>query len=295
MTMAKIKLKYDKKDDVPEAFLELYEEKDGAWLLVGIEGMKTQKDIDALKLVVDKERKLRTDAEGKAKKFEKLGEQDPEELLKAIDELEELKIKLEETEGKAKDKPTEEAIQKRIDAAVTRATNPIARKLTAAEAALKTATETAEGLGKKIKRSTLEAELTKQATALKVRPEALADIHRYQDAFEVGDDGTIQTKEGNGFPPGIGIDVWLSDMKETRPHWWPDSVGGGARGGAGGAPLTGNPFDPKAPNLTKASELMGTDPAKAAQFAKAAGFASTDAAVKAMATAAASPLKSIAK
>lgn len=64
-----LKLNYETASDIPEALKEHYTEKDGVYVLQA-EGLKTDKDVAAVKEALDKERKLRRDAEAKAKDFE---------------------------------------------------------------------------------------------------------------------------------------------------------------------------------------------------------------------------------
>jgi hypothetical protein len=274
-----IKLSYDSETDVPDAHKALYTESGDKWLLTGVEGMKTQKDIDSLKEVVTKERNLRKEAEDKAKKFDKLGERDPDDVLKALDEVEELRAKIEAGEG---GKVDEAALQKRVDAAVARATNPLERQLTEVTKERDTLKETSEQLGGRIRKTTLESALTEAAAGMAVRPSAVPDVLRYQDLFEIAEDGkTITTKDGVGVTPGLDPKMWLDDMKPVRDHWWADSVGGGAGGNDGKKPAGGNAF--KLGSLTAVSELVRTDPEKALSQAQAAGFKTVNEAIMAMA------------
>jgi hypothetical protein len=282
MTM-KLKLKYDDQNDIPEAFRDLYEEKDGAWHLTGIEGIKTDRDVTAVKTALEKERTARRDLEGKLKKFERLADKDPEELLKALEEVEDLRAQLEDGAGKGRG-----GDQAAIDAAVKRATQQLQRELDKARTAekakateLEAARAEAADLGGRIKRSTIEGELTRAASTLKVRTEALADLLRYQDVFELGDDGEVRTRDNVGVPPGLPAGEWLGHMKSSRPHWWAESVGGNARGSDGKTGGGENPFG-KGGNISKAMALMKADPAKAEALAKSAGYASAVAAAAAL-------------
>jgi hypothetical protein len=110
----------------------------------------------------------------------------------------------------------------------------------------------------------------------KVVDEARADVIMLANqVFEVGDDGkTVQTKENPyGVTLGLSPEVFLGEMQDKRPHWWPTSVGGGAQGsgntfGTG----AGNPWANDTWNMTKQGEYVranGLD--KAEQMAKAAG------------------------
>lgn len=283
----KLRAMYTDENEIPSGFRELYEEQDGKFVLRrdAIEGVKTQADLDRVNDTLKKERKARADAESKLKRFEALGDRDPDELLRTLDEVESLR-----TQVGAGDAKSEEAIQKRIAAEVAKATNPLQRELDKFKGEAETHRKRADELDGRIRRSTLEAELTKAATGLKVRGEALEDILRYQDLFEVADDGRVITKaELKGVSAGLDPQGWLSERRQDRPHWWPDSVGGGATGGSGGPNQSGNPFAKTSPNLTKASQLIQADRSKAEAYARAAGFPTPEAAVQAMAVAATSP------
>lgn len=283
--MTILKSKYDAITDVPENFRELFEEKDGKALLKrdAIEGVKSQADVDRVQESLKKERKAREDAEKKAKAFEALGDRDPEELLKLIDEHEDLKAQLEQ--GGDKGKGADEAAKQLREA--NGKIRTLERERDKAKGEAETHRKSAEELSGKIKRSTLESELTKAANAIKVRGEAIEDVLRYQDLFEVTEDGKVVTKADiKGVSPGLDPQGWLSEMQQTRPHWWPESQGGGGRNGTGAGAINGhNPFAKGAHNLTKASQLIKADPTKAEAYAKAAGYASTNAAIAAMATA----------
>jgi hypothetical protein len=279
----KLRAVYTDENEIPAGFRELYDEQDGKFVLKrdAIEGVKTQADLDRVEGTLKKERKARTDAEAKLKRFEALGDRDPDELLRAADEVESLRAQV-----GAGDAKSEETIQKRIAGEVAKATNPLQRELDKFKGEAETHRKRADELAGQIRRSTLETELTKAATGLKVRGEAVEDILRYQDIFDVGEDGRVVTRADlKGVSAGLDPQGWLSERRQDRPHWWPDSVGGGATGGSGGGAPAGNPFAKASPNLTKASQLIQTDRAKAEAYARAAGFPTPEAAVQAMAVA----------
>lgn len=282
--MAILKYKYNALSEVPEKYVELYEEKDGKAILRkdAIDEVKTQADIDRILGAHKKEREAREKAELTLKKFEALADKEPEEITAMVDELEELRAAMAEG-GKGKSEAAKELVDaKKQIRDLSRERDKLKKDHDGYKAQ-------AEELGGKIKRSTLEGALTKVANQLKVRPEAVDDILRYQDVFELGDDGVPRTRDGVGVTPGLGAEEWLGEMKDKRPHWWPDSVGGGARGGSGGGMMGDNPFAKGSMNLTKAGQLMQADATKAANMARAAGFPSAEAAIAAMATAQAMP------
>lgn len=265
----KLKLKYDSQEDIPEGFDSLYSEKDGAWHLTGVEGMKTEEDTRKLSKSLREER----DAHKKTKdKLAKLGgdDVDIDEVVEQLDELEDLRARVEAGEG---GKVDEAKLEELVEARVKRQLRPVERErdqLKSRNQELET--ETGE-LRTTINNGTIESRLRKLATDEKVVGSAMDDIvFMGTHLFEVAEDGEIVAREGaRGIEAGITPDVWLGDMKEKRPHWWPTSQGGGAGGGAGGPGAGSNPWSPKAWDLDAQAAMVQTDRAKAERLAKAAG------------------------
>lgn len=278
-----LKTVYEKKEEVPERFLELYTERDGKWELTGIEGMKTGEDVARVQTALEKERKEHKDTKTKLKVFDGL---DPEKVHASLDEIEELRVRAEANDkGGIDDDKLDELVTRRV----TREKAPIERenkRLADENAAL---TEANTGLTGTITSGKIETEIRKNAEAAKVVPSAIDDIVTIgKGIFEVQDDGAIVTRDSVGVTPGVGVDVYLTDMKERRPHWWPASEGGGANGSDGGNSALGdNPWTAKHWNLTNQGKMVtqhGIE--KATQMAKTAGshIGATSATVKAEAT-----------
>lgn len=265
----KLKLSYNSQEDIPNGYEALYTEKDGKWVLTGIEGMKTQEDITRLSESLRKERE---DHKKVKDILAKLGgpDLDADALVEKLDEYEELKLRVESGEGgKIDDKKVEELVEQRVQ----RRLAPVERerdRLKTRNTELENENGTLKGT---ITRGTVESELRRHATEGKVVTSALDDILDIgANIFEVAEDGAVVTKQGlRNVPAGITPDVWLSDMKEKRPHWWPASQGGGA-GGSGGGNGTGvNPWTKDNWSIEAQAQLVRTDPGKADRLAKAAG------------------------
>ena len=265
----KLKLSYSSQEDIPNGYEALYTEKDGKWVLTGIEGMKTQEDITRLSESLRKERE---DHKKVKDILAKLGgpELDADALVEKLDEYEELKLRVESGEGgKIDDKKVEELVEQRVQ----RRLAPVERerdRLKTRNTELENENGTLKGT---ITRGTVESELRRHATEGKVVTSALDDILDIgANIFEVAEDGAVVTKQGlRNVPAGVTPDVWLSDMKEKRPHWWPASQGGGA-GGSGGGNGTGvNPWTKDNWSIEAQAQLVRTDPGKADRLAKAAG------------------------
>lgn len=265
----KLKLSYNSQEDIPNGYEALYTEKDGKWVLTGIEGMKTQEDITRLSESLRKERE---DHKKVKDILAKLGgpDLDADALVEKLDEYEELKLRVESGEGgKIDDKKVEELVEQRVQ----RRLAPVERerdRLKTRNAELESENGTLKGT---ITRGTVESELRRHATEGKVVTSALDDILDIgANIFEVAEDGAVVTKQGlRNVPAGVTPDVWLSDMKEKRPHWWPASQGGGA-GGSGGGNGTGvNPWTKDNWSIEAQAQIVRTDPGKADRLAKAAG------------------------
>lgn len=265
----KLKLSYNTQEDIPNGYEALYTEKDGKWVLTGIEGMKTQEDITRLSESLRKERE---DHKKVKDILAKLGgpDLDADALVEKLDEYEELKLRVESGEGgKIDDKKVEELVEQRVQ----RRLAPVERerdRLKTRNTELENENGTLKGT---ITRGTVESELRRHATEGKVVTSALDDILDIgANIFEVAEDGAVVTKQGlRNVAAGITPDVWLSDMKEKRPHWWPASQGGGA-GGSGGGNGTGvNPWTKDNWSIEAQAQLVRTDPGKADRLAKAAG------------------------
>jgi len=92
--MDKLKLLYSSKEEIPEAFLSLYEEKDGQFNLVGVDGFKTEADIqkvlDAKQHEVDNRKTFEKELKELKEKFEGI---DPEKARQVLKDIEEKNIK----------------------------------------------------------------------------------------------------------------------------------------------------------------------------------------------------------
>ena len=88
----KLKTIYDKQEEIPEGFGELYAERNGKFELTAVEGVKTQADIDRVQTALVKER---ADHKAVKDKLVAFGDVDPATLPVMQEELAEAKAKLE--------------------------------------------------------------------------------------------------------------------------------------------------------------------------------------------------------
>jgi len=265
----KLKLKYDSQEDIPDGYADLFTEKDGVWHLTGVEGMKTSEDTEKLSKSLREERA----AHKKTKdKLAKLGgdDVDIDEVVSSLDELEDLRARIEAGEG---GKVDEKKLEELVEARLKRELRPIERE----RDQLKSRNQELEGETKQLRTTinngTIENRLRELATKENVIGSAMDDIvFMGTHLFEVAEDGAIVAKEGaRGVEAGITPDVWLGDMKEKRPHWWPQSQGGGAGGGRDGVGGGPNPWSAKGWDIDAQGALIRQDRPKAERLAKAAG------------------------
>lgn len=270
--MTIIKAKYAKQDDIPEQYRELFEERGEEWLLKkdAIEGVKTEADVQRVQRALET---ANSNYKAAKAKLDKLGDKDVDELLKTVDEVEELRARIEAAGDNGKN---EELIQKRIDAAVKAQTGPLERRLQQAEKDRDTALSNATAATTELNRTKVEVEIQRIATG-KIQPTAMEDlVERGVRVFEFKE-GKVVAKDTSDMP-GITPDAWLPGVLEKYPHYAPLNVGAGAGGSNGGNAPASNPFTKAGWNRTSQFALPAE---KRESMAKAAGFQSFDAAVAA--------------
>ena len=275
--MAKLKTIYDTIDDIPEQHRDLYIEKGGKFELTGIEGVKTQADIDRQTVALEKERK---DHKAAREKLQKWGDLDPDKVPVQLEELTAAQAEI--ASLKASGKLEGQALTDRLEAAKAEAVGPVQRELKSVNARLQAKEK--EAAEKDVALSTVKQEqkqeririaLRDAAIAAKVIPTALDDaVLVGERMFEYNDDGKLITKPDAPVTAGLDPKTWAEAMKESRPHWWPASQGGGSGGGRGSTNLVGkdNPWSREGWNLTQQGQkIKELGPEKAAEMAARVG------------------------
>ena len=256
-------LKYDKLEDVPTEVLYLYVEDDsGAYVLLKSSSIKTTKDVDVVRESLRKERE---DHKSTKQNLAKFGTLNAEETLVRLDRIDELEAL---NDGKATDEKISELVEKRL----LGKTAPLQREIDNLKATAIESSATITNYETKDTQRTIHDHIRKASAKSKIRESAVQDVMVIgEQLFEV-EDGTnnIVTKDNVGVTPGLNVDDWLTECQETRQHWWPDSQGGGATGGAGTGMIV-NPFSHKDWSMSKQAELYKSDSAKAAKMAEIAG------------------------
>jgi hypothetical protein len=252
---------HDKLEDIPEQYRDLYSERGGKFELTGIQGVKTQADVDRLSESLRKERSEHDETKAK---FRPWADMDHADVMSKLDKMPEL-------EAAAADKLDDSKLDELVERRIASRLAPLERENKELKTTNEELTGTNSELSGTINSTRIQDALRKAASGSKVIDTAVADVLGHERVFELTDDGQVRTKEGVGVTPGLEPDVWLKDRMEDRPHWWPQSKGGGAGGGGGGG-LTGkNPWHKDHWNLTEQGKAYTENPDKAKQMAEAAG------------------------
>lgn len=259
----KLKTVMDNLDEVDSSFHSLYTEKNGKFVLTGIEGVKTQEDIDSVTRALNNEKA----AHKKTKeKFSVLGDRDIEEVVSLLDKIPEL-------EAAAKGGNDQEKINELVEAKIRTKLAPLERERDQLKKRIEESENVIAQFNAKERQRSIHDAVRSAATSAKVLPEALEDaLMLAERVFDVDESGSVVTRDSVGVTPGIDPAVWLTEIQQKRPHWWAPSQGGGSRGsnvnGAGGAM---NPWSKEGWNMTEQGKVYRENPQRAEQLAKSAG------------------------
>lgn len=259
-----IKAVIEKLEDVDEKYRDLYTEKNGKYEITGIDGMKTQADVDRLQTALTKER---GDHKETKKKFDVFGDRKPEDILSALDRIPELEAA---AGGKLDETKINELVEKRLTsklAPIQRENEKLKGSIAERDAKINefAQRETTRTIHDAV-RDAVGKSSGFQGTALE---DALLFGERH---LTVNDEGKVVTKDNVGVTPGIEATVWLSEMQQRKSHWWGETKGGGANGNKGGTSTSGaNPFTHEGWNVTEQGRLLRDNRTRAEQLAKIAG------------------------
>ena len=262
-----LKAMHDTLEEIPEAHRELYSEQNDKWVLTGIAGVYTQANLDRVQAALDKERGEHKETKDKLAGW---GDLDREKTLAQLDRIPELETA---AKGQLDEAKIEEIVTRRVEGTINTRTAPLERQVTVLTGKLETVATERDALAGEKQQRRVHDTVRDAMTKAKVIPEAQEDVLLLAErVFEIrAEDGTIVTRDQVGVTPGVMPDVWLTEMHDRRPHWWPASQGGGAPGSREGGASTNNPWDPKTLNLTEQSRINQENPERARQLATLAG------------------------
>lgn len=257
-----LKTIYDTAEDIPEGYADLYTERNGKWELTGVQGVKTQADIDRISEALRKEKADHKTTKTALQAFDGV---DAEAFHTQANELETVKAQLEaiDKNGQIDQEKLEPIIAARVKQAVApleRDKANLERQVDAQKKLVAEKDGEVVNLKGSITMDSIERAVRDAATVEKVQVTALDDVVlRGSRVFEKTEDGRIITKDAPGTVPGLTPKEWLKDMVEKAPHWWPASVGGGSQGGGGPKGTYGganNPWSKAGWNMTKQGALI---------------------------------------
>lgn len=261
--MPMLKQKLTSLDGLDSAFHELYtEQADKTFLLTGVEGMKTQGDIDKVTQALVKER---ADHKAIKEKYALLGDQDPVDLLAQLDRVKEL-------EAAAAGKIDEAKINEIVEGRLRTKLGPIERENKQLKDQLSAEQQLSTELKTKDKKRTIHDVARSAAIKLGVIPEALDDVLLYADnILDITEDNRVVTRDQVGVTPGVDPEVWLTEMQQKKRYWWPGSQSGNSTGSGSGGISGDNPWTATGWNITKQTEILNADQKRAEQMARSAG------------------------
>lgn len=258
-----MKLNYvvDTLDNVPVEYQGLYAEVGGKFQLQ-IEGVKSVDEFNTVHNALQKERNEHRETKKALKSF---GDIKPEELAEKLTRLEELEL----TGGRVDDAKLDQLVNARLK----QATAPLERQLQTIQQERELLVSERDTLRSRIQQATLADSIRAIAKKVGLRDTAIEDaLLLGQHHLEVTPEGGVLTKNDlSGVTPGLSPEVWLTDLRSKRPHWFEASEGGGSTGGRGSFSATTNPWTKANWNMTEQGRMIREDPTKAAQLAKAAG------------------------
>lgn len=261
-----LKVVHDSIDDIPENYRELYTERDDKFYLTGVEGVKTQDDVDRVSEGLRKEREDHKKTKERLNTWDGMEFEDVQKNLSRIPELEAMAKGNREEWEKELDELTENRVKSRI--------LPVEGDLKKTKKDLETTTEELLTLRTEIKRRTIHEKIREEAQKAKVLSSAMPDVLLLADAvFDITETGDLITKQNPyNVLEGMSIDVFFQQMPEHRPHWWQLSGGGGANGSSNIGGMKNNPWAKDHWNLTEQGKIISEKGLeKAEQIAKAAG------------------------
>lgn len=256
-----LELVYNAAADIPKGFEALYTEKDGKFHLSGVKGLSALQALPAS--VARLETSLKAEREAHKKTKAEGGDTGTR--------IAELEAQLAEAQAavEAGGKPID---QTKLAELADKRSGP---KIAAAERAQKAAEAKAaevqglldQALGRE-RTSKIVGALGEAAAKAGLPADAQNLIKGYLGtSFEVGEDGSIRTKEGGLLPVGLDAVAAVNETKTMFPSIWPTSQGGGAKGGGfapGGGP---NPYKKDTWNVTEQMKLSDADAQRLAQAA----------------------------
>lgn len=256
----------DTLEGVEEHYHSLYTQKGNKYEFTGVEGFKTQADVDRVQQALNAERAQRTTFENTLKAW---GDRKPEDVLPILDRLPELEAAAEA--GKKK------LDQTQIEGIVNGRLAPMQRDRDTYKTNYEAEAQKVKEYEAKDRQRTIFDAVRGLAVESKANPDSYSTPYGglmllAQQIFTVDAQGQVVVREGvpDLVHGTLAKDV-LGDLQRKYPSNWPQSSGGGAPGGSGNGPgVTSNPF--KTNDQTARNRFAKEHPDKVDKMVKDAGL-----------------------
>lgn len=247
----KLKAIVDSLDNVDEKYHDLYEERDGKFHLVQIDGLVSDADVSRVKRALEQEKNSHKETKTKLKAIDGV---DLDTLSEDLAELEAFRAN-----GKPEEAKVALAEAKRNAAALQRKVEDLTRENCELSASNGKLTADADG------RNLDDSVRTALGKIQGIVPTAIGDaLVLARAALTKGDDGEFADANG------ASVSDWVRTATEQRPHWFAGSAGGGAGAGRAGSRAP-NPFSAENWSITEQAKLRTANITEYTRMAKAAG------------------------
>jgi hypothetical protein len=264
----KLKLTYKAESDIPDGYIALFTETAGEWKFTGVDGMKTAEDVARSATALKAEREQHKETKTKLAAW---GDLEPDDTRVKLDRIEELE---EAASGSPDQVKIDEMVERRLAGALKVKLGPVERERDKLKGENETLLSANTGYQAANTERTIQDKIRSVLVEQKVHSHAIGDaLLLASTVFEVTEDGTVSTRDGAGVSAGMDPTTWLTEIQSTKPHWWPETEGGGSTGGGPGGPTGGkNPFTRENWDMTAQGQLVNSKGMEVAERqAKAAG------------------------
>lgn len=249
-----LKLKYDALEEIPEEYRKLYEKTENGYCLTGVDGLRTADDVSKLDRALKKERADHAALKKQWKEI--LGDSDVETLKTTL------------SKNMSNPPKNNESNSLNIEELISQKLQPMKIELDRYSKMVDDKDKELQSYKTQIQQRNIRDTVLQTARKAKIVDTALEDVALLAERdFQLSEDGEVQTSGG------LRVNEWMQKMKESRPHWWGASFGGGATGSSmgSGSPTQMNPWTSANWNMTHQGQIYKQNPEAAARMAAEAG------------------------
>ena len=237
-----LKYKYTKKDDIPTAFVDLYTEKNGEWILTGVDGVVSQEEFIEFR---ENNRSLNQQVRDLKTKITEFGDITPDKVKGLQDQITDLTAKLESGGGGGGSKQVQD-LTSQLDAM----TKKIESMQTQYDTQLNTLTTERDQAKQQLQNNMIADAIQSAAINKGIRKTALEDVKLRAQGVAKVQDGKVVIVGPDGQPkysekkPSelMSPEEWVEGLQENASHLFEGSGGGGSNnnGLPGGRRISGS-------------------------------------------------------